>query len=703
VNADFVVDSLNVRLSTLPIKQHTMMTEERWHGILQCKKDFIDNKIKDPSYCSYMDPEVAASWIRCRKAGVDPLNWPLGEPLTIEQFERSQQENRLLIELAEPIFASFNNLEKYTGLALTLDDKNGIALLQQGVTNYEYIFDHKRLYGKVCSENIIGTCAHVLSRRLKRPVLLFGPEHYCLAFQDFFAASAPILDNNGDIVGNLSLALPLVDVPWEYNFQVICLHTLCLITAMAGAIESKMKLHQSNDDLETVNEQLKTAHDTLDITLAVIDEGIITIDPTGRIVHINKEGRRILHLDKDGDVANRNISEFLGYQSRILGLVARGENAEVEEVIGARNGDNNYVVNIQPVLNPKTRGINGAVLKLNSTEKINALATNRAGRTASYHFEDLIGESKLFKKAIGLGRRFACTAENMLLIGESGTGKELFAQAIHNQERPQGPFIAINCAAIPRDLIESELFGYEGGSFTGAERGGRPGKIELAHGGTLFLDEIGEMPFELQAILLRVLEDKYVIRIGGQRYKKVDFRVVAATNKDLSKMVAKNLFREDLYFRLSVLSINLPPLRDREGDIEILCHYFIDNYCKKRGIKAPKISLPAQRKINEYNWPGNVRQLENAMIYAVNMVQGELIGPDHLPDTILVNAFGGCIQEKNSGEKKIEKVVSLQHSEKAAIENALYYTENNVPAAAVLLQISKSTLYRKLREYNINF
>ncbi len=226
-----------------------------------------------------------------------------------------------------------------------------------------------------------------------------------------------------------------------------------------------------------------------------------------------------------------------------------------------------------------------------------------------------MGESHVFKRTVTLAERFAKSPENILLIGESGTGKELFAQAIHNVYCPQGPFMAVNCAAMPRELIESELFGYEGGSFTGAERAGRPGKIELAHGGTLFLDEIGDMPLELQAVLLRTLEDKQVMRVGGSRYKKVDFRLIAATNKSLLTMVRENQFREDLYFRISVLAIDIPPLRERNDDISLLSNFFVENYCRKMGWNIPEITPLAQSRINSYGWPGNVRQLQNAMIY----------------------------------------------------------------------------------------
>lgn len=347
------------------------------------------------------------------------------------------------------------------------------------------------------------------------------------------------------------------------------------------------------------------------------------------------------------------------------------------------------------------------MLRLCRTQKINALVTSRSGATANFTFADIIGESEAILEAKEKAKRFANSQESILLIGESGTGKELFAQAIHNHYCPNGPFVAVNCAALPRELVESELFGYEGGSFTGADRHGRPGKIELAEGGTLFLDEIGDMPIELQAVLLRVLEDKKVMRIGGRRYKRVDFRVIAATNKNLHKLVREKIFREDLYYRLSVLSITIPPLRERGRDAEILAQYFIERYCKKVGRKVPQVSPAVLKIINEYDWPGNVRQLENAVIYAINTTRSEVIEPRDLPGEI----YEACLYKYNSDSliknrkrnenENLDAFLSLNELEKNAIIKALTKTGGNVPQAADLLGISKSTIYRKLKEYNI--
>lgn len=429
------------------------------------------------------------------------------------------------------------------------------------------------------------------------------------------------------------------------------------------------------------------------------NEGIIIIDSQGNILNINNIGRKLLRLEID-QVKNRNISEFLDKDSRLLQRFVDGENiVDEEEKILADHCEQSYLISMQPVLNRNTNKATQAVLWLNQGSKINRSVTQRAGVIAKFQFKDIIGESWRLQEAIAATEMFADSDENILLVGESGTGKELFAQAIHNHRCPNGPFIAINCAALPRELVESELFGYEGGSFTGAERSGRCGKFELAEGGTLFLDEIGDMSLSLQATLLRVLEDKQIIRIGGHRYKKVDFTIVAATNKDLSQMVEDKLFREDLYYRLSVFPVNIPPLRDREMDSRILSHYFIERYCWKKGRKPLKLSRAVEQKILEYDWPGNVRQLHNAMIFAINKTKGDTINIENMPSYITSkkNTFS------RSNENQLLSHSNLKEMEKVAIESAMEKTKYKVSLAAQILGTNKSTLYRKLQEYGIQY
>ncbi len=680
------------------------VTLERWEHLLECKKRFYEDINYNPMDNPFMNREVAASWLRSRELGIDPYVKVTSPQVCTTKYKEIVKANSLLIEITQPLVKTFKDMAILkSGFVLYLCDSNGTFLLQEG----EML--RMSTEGLVWNEMTVGTCAHSLCKRLKRPIQLLGPEHYCEGLDNIMATAAPILDEAGDPIATLILGQRMIDRPWVDSFQNIRSHTLGLITALAAAVEGQMKLNKTNEKLkhsnlrlQIVNDNLTTARETLEATLAFIDEGIITIDRTGKIIHINKEGLRILKLLPE-DIGNKNMCEYLGSQSRIMSIVAKGKNADIEEVISVGNDEQSYLVNIRPILSQYSKEVDVAVLRLNHSEKINAMVARRSGGIARYNFEDIIGENKEFKRIIALAQRFAKSPENVLLIGESGTGKELFAQAIHNVHRPQGPFMAVNCAAMPRELIESELFGYEGGSFTGAERSGRPGKIELANGGTLFLDEIGDMPLELQAVLLRTLEDKQVMRVGGRSYKKVDFRLIAATNKNIYKMVKENQFREDLYFRLSVLTINIPALRERSTeDIALLSRYFVESYCLKQGWEIAKISPATQAKINEYGWPGNVRQLQNAMIYAVNTAQGDEIKPDNLPNYIIMDASPLKVGEISETSGNMSEMLRMDNIEKAAIKAALQHANNCAPAAAEILGISRSTLYRKLKDYDID-
>lgn len=672
---------------------------KRWEEISKHKEEFLKHK-KDPFSFLDMDPEVAASWVRSLEIGVDPYSATFGKQINIEEINKIRSENRLLIEVAEPLFKTFGSLARHSKYYLNLDDKNGISLLQEGIDSLPKY--HLELTGKLCNEDTIGTNAHLLSKKLARPIQLLGPEHYCLAFQNILATAAPIFNETGEVIAILSLCSCMR--PGD-NVQKVMEHSLSYVVALSAAIESKFKLSTNYGSQNTTMQFYRTANDMYAATLDLIDEGIITMDHKGNFIHVNKEGLRILEINQN-EANQRNIKEFLSGRSNFMNIIDSGANSSVKETLYIGNQAYSYLLNIETVMNQSTNKIYGAVVRFKNYEKSNSPAIIKPDIPEGYCFNDIVGESKAVQSAINIGKLFAKTSESVLLTGESGTGKELFAQAIHNINRPGKPFIAINCAAIPQSLIESELFGYEGGSFTGAERTGRPGKFELANGGTLFLDEIGDMPYELQAVLLRILQDKQVMRIGGRTSKKIDFRIIAATNKDLRKMVKDNLFREDLFYRLSVLSIVIPPLRDRVDDTELLCHFLIKSYCSRMEWDTPQISPFALKRIKEYHWPGNVRELENAMIYAVNIAQGEIIESKHLPEYILLEndqiQFADTTDETTENKKSGE-IPSWEDMEKRFIESVLIKTKYNIPQAAALLKMSKSTVYRKIKEYQLEY
>jgi len=313
-------------------------------------------------------------------------------------------------------------------------------------------------------------------------------------------------------------------------------------------------------------------------------------------------------------------------------------------------------------------------------------------------FGDIIGSSSKMKEICGLVNKVAGSEASVLLTGESGTGKELFARAIHSlSPRKNKPYITINCAAIPGELLENELFGSEKGAFTGAHAR-KMGKFEIANSGTIFLDEIGDMDISLQAKLLRVLQQKNFERLGGTKTVDVDVRVIAATNMDLPELIKVKKFREDLYYRLSVFPVHIPPLRERPDDMLELAEHFIARYCKDMKKPLKSISKEAGDLLGKYHWPGNVRELQNTIERAVILAEGKKITPDHLAIRIARNAEVQL--REGAGLKEIGAHAQMQ-AEKAAILRVLKQVRNNKRKCARILKIDYTTLFDKIKKYDI--
>jgi len=320
----------------------------------------------------------------------------------------------------------------------------------------------------------------------------------------------------------------------------------------------------------------------------------------------------------------------------------------------------------------------------------------------TYRFENIVGISDKMKSTFALMRKFAATDGTILVCGQSGTGKELIVRAIHQaSKRKSGPFVVVNCGAIPSNLIESEFFGHEAGSFTDAKEL-RIGKFEVADGGTLFLDEIGELTLEAQVKLLRVIEEGTFSRVGGNKPIAVDIRVMAATNRDLSTMVQERKFREDLYWRLNVLSLSVCPLRERKEDIPMLVDYFLDRYATPLGTEQPVVSDKAMDLLMAYDWPGNIRELQNCIYSAITVASSSTIEPDDLPKRIYLDSKQPDVPIAVMGTSLAEIAAqATAKAEQEAINKALSEAGGNREKAAELLGIGRKTLYRKLRQYGI--
>jgi transcriptional regulator of aroF, aroG, tyrA and aromatic amino acid transport len=359
----------------------------------------------------------------------------------------------------------------------------------------------------------------------------------------------------------------------------------------------------------------------LEAILHAVSDGVVVIRPGGQVAGVNPAAEKILAIDARRAVG-MNADEVLGTE-RLVREPASFDNEEVR--VRTPRGRLHYVAS------GRVLGERGAmVLALKSMQEARALAHSLT-RPQQVSFADLTFESRLMSDVIKLARAASRVDATVLLQGESGTGKEIFARAIHGESsRAPGPFVPINCAALPETLLESELFGYEEGSFTGAKRGGKQGIFEFASGGTVFLDEVGELPAHLQAKLLRVLQEGRVRRVGGREEIPVDVRLIAATNRNLRAMVAERQFRDDLYYRLNVIPIVIPPLRERREDVDALVDHLVEKWSSRFGRPTPVLTDEARRRLRAYAWPGNVRELENVVERALALAPGPEIGADAL-------------------------------------------------------------------------
>ncbi len=453
--------------------------------------------------------------------------------------------------------------------------------------------------------------------------------------------------------------------------------------------------------------ELKESIEMLEDILNYAYEGYVLVDPEGRIVKMNYE--KLMGI-KEEDAIGKPVQEVI--ENTRMHIVVKTGKKEIRDVQRIQGYD--MITNRIPIIKEnKVIGAVGTVLFKDISEvkelahqlldlqsKINKYKgeIERIEGT-KYSFDSIITRNPKMEYLKKVGKRAAETNSTVLITGESGTGKELFAHAIHRASyRRAEPFIAINCAAIPRDLLESELFGYDRGAFTGARREGKPGKFEQALGGTIFLDEIGDMPLEMQAKILRVLESKEFERIGSNKKIAFDARVIAATNENLEEAVTKGKFREDLYYRLNVVSIDIPPLRERKEDIEPLANHILKYLLQEMKLGEKEITKETMKILKKYNWPGNVRELRNVLERAINLSTGKLILPEHLPERLL----NGSIHIAGSVEDipLLRDVVA--EAEIEAIRKALILSNGNKSLAAERLGIHRTALYKKIDKYKIS-
>jgi transcriptional regulator with PAS, ATPase and Fis domain len=467
-------------------------------------------------------------------------------------------------------------------------------------------------------------------------------------------------------------------------------------------------------------EKLTQAANTYKTILNAMEEWVVIVDHQAKIFFINRPYARFLGV-KAEDVIGKKVTDVIeNTRMHITVQTGQAERLSFQKILGS-----NMIANRFPIIEQgdvigavgtvifhdthEWKQINShikALLAEHDFHRQKSLTADKTDTGANFHLNDIIGDSQVMKSLSAKVTQVASGDVTVLIRGESGTGKELYAHAIHQlSDRAEFPFIKVNCAAIPENLLESELFGYEEGAFTGAKKGGKAGKFQLANGGTLFLDEIGDLPLLMQAKLLRVLQDREVESVGGTRSTPLNIRLITATHRPLESLIESGDFREDLYYRINVVAIDLPPLRERRDDIAKLADFFLQKLSRRTGRRAPKLTVQALTAMLAYNWPGNIRELENVMEAAFYTSHDRKIPLSLLPPQLAQN--GADLQDNAMLPNLVQPNASslkeqLNQAERNIIKAVLIECGDNRTKAAKQLGISKSTLYEKLDKHGIS-
>ncbi|RMP20795.1 Sigma-54 dependent transcriptional regulator [Pseudomonas syringae pv. delphinii] len=601
------------------------------------------------------------SWHRSVSAGLDPKD---GEYrfVTPADLEATLAANRVLIAAAAEVMRGL----------LAYNPRGHINLTDAAGTTLYFCGLDLTPVGSRLLETVQGTNCTGLALAEDRLLYVLAEENFGndLRRRRMHCAAAPIRDAQGRTLAMLTLTAE----PGWFHF-----HTLGTVQAAAEAVSRHMALQALLEEQQTV--------------LEVLNEGLVVLDERGCIKALNRYARQLFRVGRD----------LLGSPFQRLGR------SELTDEILLRGGDGLRDLDCTFELHDRSHlaclvsvcslGQGGRIVSLRENRRIREITRRIVGSQASYTFDTIQGSSRAIQDALHLGRIASRSDSTTLILGESGTGKELFAQAIHNaSERCNGPFVAVNCGAIPRDLVQSELFGHVEGAFTGSARGGSAGKFELADGGTIFLDEIGDMSFDAQVSLLRVLQEGEVTRVGAKQSRQVNVRIIAATHRNLSQAVVDGAFREDLYYRLNVLNLTVPPLRMRREDVPVLAQHFLDRCARSLRKSVQGISPEALDILCAYHWPGNVRELENIIERATNLALTERLQTTDLPLEIkqrLRPSVPGRMPE-------LQAAPDLGTHEMNAIITALKATHGNIRLAAKQLNVSRGGLYNKMNRFGLS-
>lgn len=652
-------------------------------------KDFLADKNRPDESSS-----VVASWLRCREARVNPYKDDIHCGLDQAAFRVVLNDKQELIKIAKPFMANLYKFVQGSGFVVVLTNEDGYLIEIFGDEDMlKNPMTRSFFKGASWREEEAGTNAIGTALVIKKPIQISGAEHYCQQHHCLTCSAAPILDKSGKVIGILNMSGACY-----MSHQ----HTLGMVVAAAEAIMAQIAIQEKNKELALISNRLTNVFNTM-------TDGVLIIDDQCRISQINPVAKKILNGDEP-EIIGASIERIFGGKAALTRrMVNEGKPYEdIELIVDTKKGIVHCFASGTP-LNDDRGEVIGGVIILRPIKQIQNLVNRFSGYSAALQFSDIVGESVELQEAIRAAELAAQTFSNILLQGESGTGKEIFAQAIHNKSKQrQGPFVALNCGVIPRELIGSELFGYVEGAFTGAKKGGKAGKFELAADGTIFLDEIGDMPLEQQVALLRVLQEKQIMRIASDKVIPINVRVICATNKNLLQEVERGTFRQDLYYRLNVISITLPPLRSRPRDIPLLFKHFLDRIARDRGVFF-QIQDEVLECLQLAPWRGNVRELQNVVERAASMADSGIITLQHLPAELLkqptpefqaaFKPFYAAEIRGNGSRRQWRQLVG--EAECQRILSLLARYGGNVSVVAKEMEISRNTLYRKMKQYHI--
>jgi sigma-54 dependent transcriptional regulator, acetoin dehydrogenase operon transcriptional activator AcoR len=622
---------------------------------------------------------VEDSWRRCLERGVSPIR--LSAPLAVDEDGLRSLRGRHgdLIDAARPIMAQAREFLAESGTMMILTDPAGIILWVEGDPGAKDNGQGVRLVpGALWEESASGTNAIGTTLASGQPVQICAAEHFCEGVKHWTCSASVIRDPyDAQILG----ALDISGLSGSHN-------THCLALAVAGA--SRIETRLAGLEME------KRAR-LLDVTLTRAgrwgDGGLVIFDRRGRLVRANEKAG--LFLDSLG----LDLSAWS----------AVGLDGVAGDTPDPRRPLPDWMRQdwLEPVIDRDERL--GTVLAIPPSRRWGAFPAPAPPPAGSDDpLDGIVGSSAILGKAKARARQLARLHVPVLLLGPTGAGKEIFARVLHDAgPKAAGPFVPLNCGSMTRDLLTSELFGYVEGAFTGARRGGMAGKFEAADGGTLFLDEIGEMPLDLQAHLLRVLEEGEVYRLGENKPRKVRARVIAATNRDLRAEVAAGQFRMDLYYRLAVTVLRLPALAERQEDIPLLVRHFADQTARRHGVAARYPDPATMAALLAYPWPGNVRELRNVVEGMVLLAETDILTPDDLPPEIATpsappRAPTAPAPPSPPVPSRPERDGRLSDSERTAIVAAIRAENGNFTRAAARLGIAKSTLYEKMKRHGLD-